>query len=156
MDAPSFRINAPDVINETIDGEAIILHLGTGRYYSAQGCGAQVWGWLSAGIPTACAVDLLAASYDSDRTTIEAAVGHFVDHLRAEDLLAPSASPAVEAPQPAAPSDAKVPFEPPLLECYTDLQDLLLLDPVHEVDAGRGWPHLPDLASDEARNADSA
>jgi hypothetical protein len=31
-------------------------------------------------------------------------------------------------------------FEPPLLEKFTDMEDLLLLDPVHEVD-GRGWPH---------------
>jgi hypothetical protein len=153
MDAPSFRINAPDVINETIDGEAIILHLGTGRYYSAQGCGAQAWSWLSAGIPTACVVDLLAANYDSDRTTIEAALGRFVEQLRAEDLLAVSPSSAAEVPRPVVPPGDREPFALPLLECYTDLQDLLLLDPVHEVDAGRGWPNLP---SAEARSADSA
>ena len=152
MDAPSFRINAPDVINETIDGEAIILHLGTGRYYSAQGCGAQAWSWLSTGVPTACVVDLLAASYECDRATIENAVAAFVDQLRAENLLAPSESPAAEVPNPGA-GGTKAPFEPPLLDCYTDLQDLLLLDPVHEVDAGRGWPYLPD---DNTRNATSA
>ena len=32
------------------------------------------------------------------------------------------------------------PYEPPQLEKYTDMQDLVLLDPVHEVDA-TGWPH---------------
>jgi hypothetical protein len=34
---------------------------------------------------------------------------------------------------------AAEPFEPPVLEQYTDMQDLLLLDPIHEVDE-QGWP----------------
>jgi len=28
-----------------------------------------------------------------------------------------------------------------VVEKYTDMQDLVLLDPVHEVDE-RGWPHV--------------
>jgi hypothetical protein len=30
-------------------------------------------------------------------------------------------------------------FVPPVLERYDDMEDLLLLDPVHDVDA-QGWP----------------
>jgi len=31
-------------------------------------------------------------------------------------------------------------FEKPKLQKFTDMQDLLLLDPIHEVDEA-GWPH---------------
>jgi hypothetical protein len=31
-------------------------------------------------------------------------------------------------------------FTQPVLEVYTDMQDLLLLDPIHEVDEEAGWP----------------
>jgi hypothetical protein len=31
------------------------------------------------------------------------------------------------------------PYSPPKLSAYTDMQELLLLDPVHEVDDA-GWP----------------
>jgi hypothetical protein len=34
----------------------------------------------------------------------------------------------------------RVPFVPPGFATFTDMQDIILLDPVHEVDT-RGWPH---------------
>jgi hypothetical protein len=34
----------------------------------------------------------------------------------------------------------EVPFEPPILERFDDMQELLLLDPVHEVSDEEGWP----------------
>jgi hypothetical protein len=34
----------------------------------------------------------------------------------------------------------KLPYEPPVLNRYTDMQDLILLDPVHEVE-DTGWPN---------------
>ena len=35
-----------------------------------------------------------------------------------------------------------------ILEKYTDMQDLLLLDPIHEVDDGSGWPTPKDSEVD--------
>ena len=32
------------------------------------------------------------------------------------------------------------PFSTPVLETYTDMQDLLTLDPIHDVDPQQGWP----------------
>jgi len=46
------------------------------------------------------------------------------------------------APVEAAPR-AKEPFERPVLEKFTDVQELLALDPVHDVD-GSGWPRPKD------------
>lgn len=41
-------------------------------------------------------------------------------------------------------------FQPPALESYTDMQDLLLLDPIHEVDE-MGWPQkAPDARANRA------
>ena len=34
----------------------------------------------------------------------------------------------------------RVPFVAPSFTTFTDMQDIILLDPVHEVDT-RGWPH---------------
>ena len=141
-----FRINAPDVINEVIDGEAIILHLGTGRYYSARGCGAQLWSWLSTSVPVSVAVELLERTYDADRSAIERAVDEFIAQLEEGGLLVEASGPAAEASDIAIGNGTKLPFEPPAVECYTDLQDLLLLDPVHEVSAEKGWPHAAEGA----------
>jgi len=39
-----YRPNAPQVIAETIAGEAMIVNLATGHYFSLQGSGADIWG----------------------------------------------------------------------------------------------------------------
>ena len=39
-------VNSPHVVHETIDGETIIIHLGTGTYYSLDGVGADIWALL--------------------------------------------------------------------------------------------------------------
>ncbi len=45
-------------------------------------------------------------------------------------------------------------FEAPKLEKFTDMQDLVLLDPVHEVD-DVGWPAArPDAAKGDCRGAE--
>jgi hypothetical protein len=33
-------------------------------------------------------------------------------------------------------------FVAPTLNTYTDLQDFLLADPLHDVDEQAGWPHV--------------
>jgi hypothetical protein len=34
-------------------------------------------------------------------------------------------------------------YEPPVLKKYDDMADLLLVDPIHDVAADKGWPHRP-------------
>jgi coenzyme PQQ synthesis protein D (PqqD) len=136
----AFQLNQPDVINEVIDGEAIILHLGTGRYYSARGCGAEAWAWLSTSVPVPAVVEALLDRYDTARDVVSAAVERFVGYLQVEGLVVPSVLPS-NAPLPVPPNAPKGRFEEPALEGFTDLEDLLLLDPVHEVEPSRGWPY---------------
>src|SRR4029450_13507670 len=48
-----YRVNSPQVINETIDGEAIMINLATGSYYSLDRVGGDVWTLLEAWLPAA-------------------------------------------------------------------------------------------------------
>jgi hypothetical protein len=60
----------------------------------------------------------------------------FVSLLETHELILPSAREPAKAP--AVPTD-KRPFKPLKLEVYTDMQDLLLLDPIHDAEEA-GWP----------------
>ncbi len=62
----------------------------------------------------------------------------FAVELEREGLVVPLAAPAATAEVPAL-SNGHV-FAPPELHKYTDFQELLLLDPIHEVDQSLGWP----------------
>lgn len=135
--ASRFRINGPDVIAESIDGEVIIINLNSGAYYSSLGSGASVWQALVASHSIEEALDLIATQYQTDRSEIEADVLQFVSHLVDEGLL-------VETDEPVTPGDVDLSgrgaFETPVLSKYTDMQELLLLDPIHDVDPSVGWP----------------
>jgi hypothetical protein len=119
----------PQVIHETIDGETIIIDLVSGTYYSLQGSGPQIWNRLSAG-------------ESRDSSEVEGAVAAFLGDLERERLVA--VAEGENSGEARARDDGgdepAAPFTLPKLEKYTDMQDIILLDPVHQVDS-RGWPH---------------
>jgi hypothetical protein len=138
-----FRLNSPNVIAETIDGEAILVDLRTGSYYSIQGSGSTLWDGIAAGASLGRLADEVANAYSVDRDAADEAVSSFCADLEREGLIVPLDGTADTTPEPsfdlASVSNGQV-FSPPIVEKYTDMQDLVLLDPVHEVDE-RGWPH---------------
>lgn len=135
-----WRANAPDVISESIDGETIILHLGNGFYFSAGGAGALAWQLLSDSVPVSRTTQLVGSAYETDGLDVAGAVEGFVEELRSEGLLVPAESGA-PASDGTAPTGSRLAWEPPTLSKFTDMEDLLLLDPVHEVNPQQGWPY---------------
>jgi biotin carboxylase len=72
---------------------------------------------------------------------IEAEVSRFLQELELEQLVVAAdgdASGESSAAELHAVEKRRV-FAPPRVEKYTDMQDIILLDPVHEVGAA-GWP----------------
>jgi hypothetical protein len=137
-----YRVNAPHVIAETIGGETIIVHLSTGCYFNLGGTAVEIWDGIAAEQPTSSIVRQLELRYDAPGEEIESAVSQLLDELRREELIVGAdddgASAATESTsEPASP---RAPFVEPSVSKFTDMQDIILLDPVHEVDA-RGWPH---------------
>jgi Coenzyme PQQ synthesis protein D (PqqD) len=147
----TYAINAPDVIAETIEGETILVNLATGSYYSLEGSGTEIWnGLMNGGTPSVIA-DELALRYDGPAPEILAAIDQLVDELRAEQIVVETPATASETPVLApAETGERRPFVSPTLKKFTDMQAIILLDPVHEVDQ-RGWPHPAE--EDEARAA---
>lgn len=140
-----FRINAPKVIYETIDGEAVIINLDTGCYYSLDKVGADIWGFIEKGVSVEEIKEDLVHRYDGSPTDIESAITRLIANLESENLILPISAKASgienpsELPLDIGPVIEKIQFEAPTLQKYTDMQDLLLLDPIHEVDE-TGWP----------------
>jgi hypothetical protein len=129
-------------MHETIEGEVILIDLDTGTYYSLRDTGAVVWQRIQDSAETSHIVDTLASTYEGSADEIGSAVADLLEELTREGLIEPvdGDTPAAEARVPTVPVAGRPPFSAPVLEKHTDMQDLILLDPVHEVDA-RGWPH---------------
>ena len=136
-----YRINTPQVISENIDGEVVIANLQTGVYYSMERIGADVWPWFENGISEEDLLKAAIASYSGNPSEIEAGLGEFVGKLVAEHLIVEAPGAQSRCPNALFSTNGHGlrPFEKPALESYNDMQDLLLLDPIHEVDES-GWP----------------
>lgn len=145
-----FRVNHPRVVHENFDGEIVAVNLDTGTYYSLSACGAEVWAMLANGAGLDQVLAAMRGRYDGAAREIEAAVRDFVERLCREQLIVPDErNPPPAAAAPPALAAGKKPFAAPTFTAYSDMQDLLLLDPVHDVDAA-GWPvHKPAAAGPE-------
>jgi hypothetical protein len=156
-DAPSlrYRVNEPAVIHQAIDNELVIINLDRGLYYSLDSTGARIWAELAAGQPATTVIERMERDVVAHDGEVAAAVDGLVERLCSEELLVPKGdAPAASRNGVGHDSDggfqasddaSQVPvtFVAPVLRKYDDLQDLLLLDPIHAVDES-GWPDRRD------------
>lgn len=138
----AYQPNSPAVASEIIDGEAVIMHLKSGKYYSAAASGGFIWGCIERQQPIAHIVVLFAQQYAATPEQANGAVESFVKDLLTEDLireLSDTHPHTLLSLTDLGGSDSRKVFVNPALNVYSDMQDLLLLDPIHDVDEV-GWP----------------
>lgn len=146
-----FKVNTSSVISEIIDGEAVLVNLDNGIYYSMDNVGADVWSFIEHGLSTNQIVELIVNRYEGDQSEIETGVRLLLDDLQSENLIAaqenyePDKS-NMETLNQLPDNTDRVRYITPVLNKYTDMEDLLLLDPIHEVD-DTGWPNPQDGAN---------
>jgi hypothetical protein len=135
-----YRINVPQVSSETIDGEAIIIDFISGAYFSTDKLGAVIWEKLKVGLSPEHIVSEIKEHYPDRGEECVRTITHFIAQVESEKLVVADSAENNTAAA-ANPDQAFYPdiFVAPVLNKYTDMQDLLLLDPIHETD-DQGWP----------------
>lgn len=140
-----YTINRVKIIEETIDGEVIIINLDKGHYFSLNGTGADIWKYIKFGTPIADIIVNIKASYSDPKNSIEHSINKLLTNLLEEELIIATDQNDIgsnSTPNIDIKNDNKILFIEPVLEKYTDMEDLLLLDPIHDVDE-QGWPKMP-------------
>ena len=123
----------PDVIDEEFEGESVLVNLQTGCYFALNPAATEIWSLLQDGRTA----ESVAASRGADVAQTVAFIAELVENHLVEE--APTDSGMVES----APGSSEL----PALQRFTDMQDLLLLDPIHDIDlGGDGWPVAPAQA----------
>jgi len=120
----------------------MIVRLDSGNYYSMNTTGGQVWALIEQGASKDQIVSAFSGLYGLEKKSTEEPIETFLKYLIAEELILPNgASPEASAAyQPAGIQRLTDSFEPPLLNKYSDMQELLILDPIHDV-SDAGWPN---------------
>jgi hypothetical protein len=147
-----FLINSPPITHQTIDGEVVIINLNNGSYYSLRHTGATLWALVENGSDLRQIVQFFSDNYDigpeMDDTGLLDSVTGFLNALCDEQLIHSSPDSARGAgEQDSLPPAVQVPanaiFSLPKFDKYDDLQDLVMLDPIHQV-SEEGWPHAKE------------
>ena len=136
-----FQVNRPQVICQTIEGEVVVINLKSGTYYSLTDAAAVIWDALERGAAASQIAGMLSARFTDCDDGLKGIVDGFLNELRVESLIVPAENiggPVASGALNGAPVKREK-FVRPTLKKFTDMQELLLLDPIHEVDA-TGWP----------------
>lgn len=116
-----------DVAGKVIDGEAIIMNLTNGAYYSVDAIGAVVWQWLDEEQPVSTIVERLLSAFPASASVIPGDVDTLIEQMLSDGLLQEGSS---GFPSPVD-TTLKMPgtYTTPSLQKYTEMADLLALDP---------------------------
>ncbi len=123
---PRYSLNARDLVAKTVDDETVLINLATGVYYSTAGSGAVAFAQLTSGADSADVATGLARAYGVDVDAVAGDLDRFLSSLLEEGILVEDDSAVVSAPE--VPPTAG-PYAAPELDVYTDMGDLLALDP---------------------------
>lgn len=122
------RANEQQVAAKVMDGEAILINLGTGVYYSLRASGGFIWSLIERQPSIAQIARCVAEHFEVDEAAAAADVLGLCDKLCAEGLAlcSPLAAPAAALPSATV---GRQPYEVPTLEKYTDMAEMFALDP---------------------------
>lgn len=119
---------------DVFDGEYIIANLDTGLYYSVQGVAVSLLNTLPFQ-DYKVVVSALMEAFPENSAIIEQELSAIMKELMEQDIIQKDLMEDVaESPVWALPTV----YAPGRFNRYADMQDLLMLDPIHEVDEN-GW-----------------
>lgn len=147
-----YRIKTPEVVYDIIDDEVIIINFDSGNYYSLQSTAAIIWRLILYGISVHAIISIIMQHYQGNRYHIEQSIYAFFTQLLEHQLITPVQDVTIDtdvllatssslssitpptAETPTTPQVVGTFFEPPILEMFTDMQQLLLFESMSEGD----------------------
>ncbi|MGE0725825.1 MAG: PqqD family protein [Alphaproteobacteria bacterium] len=137
LDGIRFAAAGNPIVHESLDGEVVIINLRSGTYYSLSGIGTDLWASLVGGTTLPGLAARLGAATGLTPSVADESARAFLSSLFSEGLVV--AERPIELPRVALPPLPEAIHAALALDRFTDVQELLTLDPVHDVD-DVGWP----------------
>lgn len=135
-DPAIYKVASGDIVHESFDGDAVVLDLASGRYFGFSDSGSCVWEALISHVAPASLVGRPCAAGVLGADDLHAFVTRLIEHgllVPCEEAAAAAFAPALAARLAASTDALKV-------DMYDELADLVMVDPIHDVDEPAGWP----------------
>lgn len=97
--SPQSRVRvADDVVFRNVDGETVILSIGSGLYFGLTPTGTRIWALMDEGRALDDILETLVAEYDAGRDELKRDLDRLVSELAARGLVTIAPSGSGEAP----------------------------------------------------------
>lgn len=133
-----YKLNEEKMFYDMAEGQAIVINFTTGMYYGTSSLGSAVLEALLAGaaVEDVCkAVQALPGCPEDIQTQLDTFIGQLLE----KEIIVPASSTGAACTIDA--SALTDGFKLTVDE-FAEVQDLILADPVHDVDVEQGWPIL--------------
>ena len=136
-----YKLNEEKMFYDMAEGQAIVINFTTGMYYGTSSLGSAVLDALLSGASVEAALAAVKA-LPGCPDDMDAKMADFVNALLQKEVIVPAEGAA----------DVAVAIDESYLtdgftlsvDEFTEVQDLILADPVHDVDVEQGWPILSE------------
>lgn len=124
-------VNDHVVASDVVDGEAVIINLGNGMYYTMDKVGAELWQLFTQPRSVVEVAGILARRYEVAESEVARDVQDVVDELLREQLVIDThvGATASASDNAATEAAAQPSYSKPVLVKYTDMSEVLALDP---------------------------
>ena len=130
----SYRLNSPSCIAEAVDGDLIVINLASGRYYNMRHETVSVWNALTSGVSPS---DLILGNTWNNVQQLN--FQKHVQFLLNEQLIVALSNLTIGLKTPEILiNEVGESFH---VDVFTDMEEMLRLDPIHDASADTGWPN---------------
>ncbi len=127
---PQFlKPNTAEVAAKDVDGEAVLINLTNGMYYSMDLVGGFIWSLIEGGYELAAIADAVAGCYGLAEDLAKKDVERLAQQLLDEKLALPGEGEATNGPIEAKGAPAPQAYATPELNKFDDMVDLFAVDP---------------------------
>jgi len=124
-----FSVNEGEVCAKVVDGEAIIINMSNGIYYSLDGVGGVIWEMIERGYTVEEMVTAISAHYKVSPETVKLDLECLQRDLVQENIVKASTEKSPQGETQEWQIRQNGSYESPKLNIYRDMGNLLALDP---------------------------
>lgn len=138
MTNKNFKPYSDNIIYDMSKDEVLIINLDNGHYYNLSNAAGVIWGLIVHEVNSSMWKSHLEKIFSKKDFPLDKDIDHFIGELLSENLIREE-NKLNDSLDNLEIFDIKE-YEKPALVVFSDIEELLLLDPIHEVDES-GWPN---------------
>ena len=142
LDHTVFEVAKPDCVADDFGGEVVVLNTTSGVYFSLRDLAAALWRDLAAGH----SVESLITGISLVDQQIAEPTVKLIDQFERTGLMRRASPRQVETTAIESITVVRAGEKRLTIESFDDMKDIILADPIHDVDDQRGWPILRGTA----------